>query len=299
MNTSKINYNNPLKSTRRHEHNTKLDNSEILFGKNKKFATKNNTYYGIELETEIKPIYASTYTKIIELVTSRINKPTFVVLAKRDGSLDLGGIEWVTNPITASGWIYFTRRLRKMCSLIESRCYTSANCGLHIHISRNSFTGREHIVQFAKFFYINRNSLKEIAGRDVYGHHCDFLSLRGIECIDTPSLCDGYTSQEFLDFKYSAVRTTRHTVEARIFGSTLDYKKILAYIQLVDIIKARTAIVPITEKPLFNDTYYWAREKQEKWLKNLWKNGIELMEEVVPKQKTLFTNDAGDTTQCA
>ena len=119
----------------------------VRMGDNKYTATSetptNTTrYFGWELETELSSTGIAEYTtRLNDLVNDgQLGK---MVKFERDGSLQNGGCEIISQPMTAKYMIENRDKFKDMMDAINSMGGTShdnGRCGLHFHVSRASLT---------------------------------------------------------------------------------------------------------------------------------------------------------------
>lgn len=134
-----------------------------------------------------------------------------VIYAKRDGSISGKGFEVVSQPMT----LEFFDSLDLVPMFQVSPKERDSSCGLHVHISRDSFEGPAHLYKFTEFINDNRSFIKKIAGRDFNSYS------RGYEEKITKAV-KGTAMRE----RYHAVNLTNpHTVEVRVFrGAKTEYQ---------------------------------------------------------------------------
>lgn len=119
----------------------------VRMGDNKYTATSetptNTTrYFGWELETELSSTGIAEYTtRLNDLMNDgQLGK---MVKFERDGSLQNGGCEIISQPMTAKYMVENRDKFKEMMDLINSMGGTShdnGRCGLHFHVSRASLT---------------------------------------------------------------------------------------------------------------------------------------------------------------
>ncbi len=222
-------------------------------------------YFGIEIETEAtRSTYPSEGAEVISDLC------TGLVYCKHDGSLN-NGFEIVTHPMSygfvknhaENLWDGLTRLRRK-----GFRAWTTSTCGLHIHISRNSFLSEAHLHKFMWFIYgsdvsratpekrmaqeLHIASIKHFAGRDSHWSKFDRDSFLGTvydgddedgnSKYVAPSLAEiakgrtknGNDIPPYANERYLALnRNNRHTLELRFFRPSLRPETIQASIEFV------------------------------------------------------------------
>ena len=202
-------------------------------------------YVGIEIEVEStrSSVDLGNYAEMVH------DNCGGLVYNKTDGSIN-HGFEMVTHPMTLGYaqnhldglWTSFTT-LRKA----GFRAWQTSTCGLHIHISRNSFLDEKHQQKFLYFIYgPAKVQIKKFAGRDSHWSKFDkdaFCSSRndyGNDEGDLPTLMevvkghrkDGSSVSPQASERYLAVnRNNRHTLELRFFRPSLRPDTVLACIE--------------------------------------------------------------------
>lgn len=179
---------------------------------------------------------------------------------KHDGSLPANGFEIVTAPATLG---YHRRAWEKFFKTAAGALDATEDCGLHVHISQDSFTllGKG---KFLVFFGLDENQgfLTHLAGRDYhrnqYVNH-DF----------SPEITDVETSgdikRKLKRNRYCAVNCMNiNTLEVRIFAATNDRNEFLARLQLVHAVHA-FAHATSCNKLSWSDFAAWllARKREE------------------------------------
>ena len=182
--------------------------------------------YGIEIEVETREY--NRYEIVEEIKeTMNIDNKEYVV-CKRDGSLDSErGFEIVS---TNADFYYhknifweefFQLNLHESC-----KGYHGSNCGMHIHINRNSFSDFQQRV--LNLFYhspINKQFIVDIAGREDK-QYAKFISYTSYHDTLDPHRDD--TDDQGNGYRFRALNLCNDdTIEIRIFRSNL--KKISFY----------------------------------------------------------------------
>lgn len=193
------------------------------------------TYFGVELELD-DPSREERLGDVVSVLSSS-HEGLYV---KHDGSLQ-DGIEIVTNPMTYE----YAKNMFPWSFVLDCADYAglrpSRRCGLHIHVSRNAFNGDDDVLKavyiFNELYYdIADWSDRSSLAIDRYARESpiDFGYVRErLGCYDWQTLLLGcMTAQR--DDRYVAVNVrNRSTVEFRLFGSTMDEHRILAYMRFV------------------------------------------------------------------
>lgn len=152
------------------------------------------------------------------------------VYCKHDGSLD-AGFEIVTHPCTPEYMLNLP--WGEWCNQVLDEGYDNRNgVGIHIHVSRNHFTGRSAIGRLVRFFSENYDDMRKFAARSEYSAR---------EWANRIEMDDDYTDEDCYevstDDKYYAVNVLHNaSIEIRIFATAYQPQTIKAYIQMVDVL---------------------------------------------------------------
>jgi len=193
---------------------------------------ENTLYMGFELEIEVKGNTKDYAENLFDFLQKKeLHKRYYF---KKDGSLN-NGFEIVSHPATlkkyhASHKIYDILQYLKKT---DAESYDGKTCGLHIHINREFFTKKE-LGKLSLFFNNAENELIRFSQRtekQIEGF-CKYENLTEKGYIEYMSgnfeMLKGYD-------RYVAVNLTNtETIEFRIFRGTLDYKRFLASLMLID-----------------------------------------------------------------
>ena len=202
-------------------------------------------YFGIEIETEVRGgdygdrRVAADYAQALEAQR--------LAYLKSDGSLECG-FEIVTHPMSHSYFMNDASVLWNTIDTLKNRysmmAWGTKTCGLHIHISRNGFSGGSHQHRFLQLVYNNKDFYELLAGR-TSSHWAKF-----------DDNVDPNTGEKSLKHKfdrhgsdrYSAVNTNnRNTLEMRIFRGSLNTRFIKSCIDLAHASVEFTRVMSVPE----------------------------------------------------
>lgn len=206
-----------------------------------------NTYFGIEVETEV-------WSGDIIGASNGVTEHAERFYLKEDGSIGrfegnivlddnertMRGFEIVSHPYSFDYWhtpdLAIFNFMEKIRTEYKARSWDAkSSCGLHIHISRAGFSSGAHTHRFLALIYSNSIEMSKLGGRkgssyakfddiwkfDDYGRPYRFYK-------DKVHWKRGHSTE-----RYSAVNTNnRETIELRWFRGTLNRSGILASIQL-------------------------------------------------------------------
>jgi len=204
-------------------------------------------YFGIEVETETRGGDYNDRRNAAEYAV-KLERQDLAYL-KSDGSLNCG-FEIVTHPLSHS---YFMNDASSLWDTIETlknnysmMAWGTKTCGLHIHISRNGFSGGSHQHRFLQLVYNNKDFYEVLAGRSS-SHWAKF-----------DDVLDPMTGKKTFAHKlnrnhrdsdrYSAVNTNnRNTLEMRIFRGSLNTRFIKSCIDLAHASVEFTRVMSVPE----------------------------------------------------
>jgi len=188
-------------------------------------------YFGIEVETEVRGGDYGDRRMAAEYAQQELENYNLAYL-KSDGSLECG-FEIVSHPMSHSYFMKDATRfwdtIDKLKSQYSMMAWGTKTCGLHVHISRNGFSGGSHQHRFLQLVYNNKDFYEVLAGRSS-SHWAKF-----------DDNIDPNTGQKSFKHKfdrhgsdrYSAVNTNnRNTLEMRIFRGSLNPRFIKSAIDL-------------------------------------------------------------------
>lgn len=151
---------------------------------------------------------------------------------KHDGSLS-NGFEVVSHPMTKE-YIQNVLPLARLKELSDMgmRSATTRTCGLHVHINKGFFEGRESsLYRFMSMFYRNTEQWKTLAGRSrsTYAQWDDFEATQMLRY--AKGLRSGNMRQCNNDRYVALNLQPRHTLELRFFKGTLNPRTIQARLE--------------------------------------------------------------------
>ena len=205
----------------------------------------NRLYFGIEIETEVRGQDYGSRTAAAEYA-SRLEVERLAYL-KSDGSLDCG-FEIVTHPMSHA---YMTNVDNPLWNVITTlkRDYNmmswgTRTCGLHVHISRNGFSGGSHQHRFLQLVYNNKEFYELLAGRSA-SHWAKFDDV--IDPDTGKKTFKGKFDRHGSD-RYSAVNTNnRNTLEMRIFRGSLNPRFVKSAVNLAHASVEYTRVMSVQE----------------------------------------------------
>ena len=192
---------------------------------------------------------------------------------KNDGSIHFG-MEVVSHPATLEFWRSQREKIEELFKFLRDEgCQgdTANSVGMHIHVTRNKMN-RMHQNTFAAFVYFHRKNIENLAGRksNSYTKMLPIPSALPESEDDKKSL-----ERRLLDNhdRYSAVNwNNKHTVELRMFQSTLNTDHFLANIEFSHALYFFSKEHSVVE--CVNDTSWklfcdFVKEKEYTFLKNM------------------------------
>lgn len=180
-------------------------------------------FYGIELEVEVfnKPIEVA---KEIETI---IDGELFM---EYDGSL-ANGLEIISKPFSYNYMVnHLSTTLKDLCNTLEGEINTERPCGMHIHITKQSYEHMMNLVYLVEYYQTELTILSNRKGKDLK-RWASFL----IDIENHSLLSKNIINAEFDNtYRYFAVNCSNSdTVEVRIFATTNDVKEILGRVELI------------------------------------------------------------------
>jgi hypothetical protein len=180
-------------------------------------------YLGMELEVHTDK---RTWNGI-QAVARRAQKALGdVVYLQEDGSCS-NGFEITTHPMSYE-WAIEHFPWDALPALAADGCWTNANVGLHVHVSRAAFTSECHLYRWMKFVHRNAEQVMALARRrNSSWAPFEIRHRAGIKhYMKGPARADRY----YVDWdRYQAINPgNRDTLEVRVFASSLDPREVQA-----------------------------------------------------------------------
>lgn len=189
----------------------------------------NQPFYGIELEVEnhVRDIKNGQMAK-------KISSKEFYF--KNDGSLN-DGFEIVSHPLTFD---YIQNKKDVFSTMLDNlknngfRSYNSTTCGMHIHISKNSFS-TWHLFRFMQFFNSNKEFITKISQRELNKLE-RWATLENDSDRDIrKKIVNAKKNKGYNYSRYSAINIQNEkTIEIRIFRGTLFQGSFFKNIEFID-----------------------------------------------------------------
>ena len=195
---------------------------------------KKDYFIGVELEMEMEGTTIRERSENIVNVLNEIGGDYSNMLEwKKDGSLEQG-VEMVTAPISLE---IFKKDIVPIVQKLHENGFTSekgGRCGNHIHISKNVFSEEEQsrlVLIYAKF----EKQIKILSRRGTNNSYCrDVLeNFESLEVENSLRIADSQKNKS----KFTAINfSNKNTIEFRVFRGTMNTKKLIANIQLVQLL---------------------------------------------------------------
>ena len=204
-------------------------------------------YMGVELEVLREDGEVGEYAEDLMKFLKGQDADSHFYL-KHDSSIGDDGFEIVTHPFTLQ-FAHKNIGFQKILNWLTKNEFTSeegGNCGLHVHISRDFFEELD-ITKLRLFFRANMEYLKTFSERtgsrdraeDDY-HYCEFEKTSLMDIIRNNN------NQEDRYWAFNCFKSSRETVEIRLFRGTLNIKRFIAILQFVDSISHFVKNVGVT-----------------------------------------------------
>lgn len=225
-----------------------------------------DSIYGLELEVEYK---GNDYANKQETAQTIMNVADESIASEflfcmQDGSLN-DGFEIGTMPFTERFYkqvLYRKRGFKDILSFLKRngyRSYDTRNCGMHVHINRQSFSDT-HLYKFQRFFYCNPGFIQFVSRRRDSRME-QWCQVYGVSKKDNISTMYRKSSRKFL----AVHLTPKKTVEVRIFRGTLSHKALCRNMEFVFAVKEFTKIVSITKGSDYNDFFLWLKKQHNRY----------------------------------
>ena len=205
----------------------------------------NRLYFGIEIETEVRGQDYGERTTAAEYA-SRLEVERLAYL-KSDGSLECG-FEIVTHPMSHAYMTNVDNPLWHVLTTLKRdynmMSWGTRTCGLHVHISRNGFSGGSHQHRFLQLVYNNKEFYELLAGRSS-SHWAKFDDV--VDPDTGKKTFKGKFDRHGSD-RYSAVNTNnRNTLEMRIFRGSLNPRFVKSAVNLAHASVEYTRVMSVQE----------------------------------------------------
>lgn len=255
--------------------------------------------FGVELETE-QP--RPDYDNLRRAASNAMNSSEGFVYIKDDCSLR-EGFECVSHPATLDYWQNHSQGYQEMLVGLRKkgfRAWTTSRCGLHIHISKNSFINPMHEMKFIYFIFRNKETMVNLVGRNSPFGQYNLDSFLGIQNNDEddeyrnhnwsathpkPTLIeiakgrrkDGSRVSQPVERNLAVNRLNRETYELRIFRPSLLFATVLSYIEFTHCLFEYTKIITSNDImrheaiSKFEGLANFARNNRETYPNFIWK----------------------------
>lgn len=212
-------------------------------------------YMGMELEVERMASIADDF--LMNAKEYDYSNPQFVYL-KTDGSLSGSGVEVVTMPATLDAFRgLWPQDAMRTAHIDGARSFHYHNCGIHIHVSRTSFTP-SHMWKFVRF-QMRNPILCQIIGQRDESSYATWFGLND-SLNELPKIVKGESQNRS---RYVALNFQRRdTVELRYFKGNVLFEGIMKNLEFVD------SVYEYTKQLTIPDIYRggMSRGSYMKWL---------------------------------
>lgn len=258
--------------------------------------------FGVELETE-QP--RPDYDNLRRAAYNAMNSGDGFVYIKDDCSLR-EGFECVSYPATLDYWQNHSHGYQNMLVGLRKkgfRAWTTSRCGLHIHISKNSFINPMHEMKFIYFIFRNKETMVNLVGRNSPFGQYNLDSFLGIQNEDEnddeytnhtsrwsathpkPTLIeiakgrrkDGSRVSAPVERNLAINRLNKDTYELRIFRPSLLFATVLSYIEFTHCLFEYTKVITSNDImrheaiSKFEGLANFARSNRETYPNFIWK----------------------------
>lgn len=216
---------------------------------------ENKCYLGYELEIN------SSYRDNREVVYNLNDVLGGLVHYEYDGSLNSGGFEIISEPMTIKAHMKYWKKYKKMFDVINTRGISPSTygAGLHVHVSQSVLT-EKYIRRLLYVMFVHREKFIAFARRSPNGY-CEYPTVSELENnLKMKLIPEDYDSSvKFFKAVYglntwklghgshylflnmgghhsSDTKAKCRTIEFRLFKSTTKYLYFMATLQLVDVL---------------------------------------------------------------
>ncbi len=171
------------------------------------------------MELELNPGWRVDGDRLAETADTNLGSIAYL---KEDGSLDAGGFEIVTHPMS---YDYAMKSFpwETLAKLERDGAVTEDETGIHVHVSREGFDGAAHMYRWMKLIYRNEDEVSNFAGR-TYSRWARFTPDARKSVKKAVDKQDPY---RFSQNRYQAINVQNEaTLELRIFRSSLNPNRV-------------------------------------------------------------------------
>jgi hypothetical protein len=187
---------------------------------------KRMMFFGIEIEAEANHdrINGDTTYAAMDSTISAYSPLTDRLYYKHDGSLH-DGVEIVSHPMTMDSWneLHAMGELNFYRDMYRNGLHCTHRTGMHVHVNKSSFSSMGHMARFTHLVIDNPAYFKAVAQRNEEGY-ASFGRFKISEVIRSNGSVYGPRGAINL--------SNPHTVEVRMFASSLRPRVVLGNIQL-------------------------------------------------------------------
>lgn len=229
------------------------------------YPKKGERYFGLEIETEC----IGDITEVIENENYYWATDDSSIQCLNEGC----AAEIVTHPTTFKAWQNYSDTF---FDALENNCVTNSSCGLHIHVNRDSVSDEtiEKAILFISKHYEKvrifadrlMHNICSYAGNNLERYKDYYPNSKSIK----EEINIVKKGKDNVQYKYLAINILhKNTYEFRIFNSTVNKDRILAYIEFVDALLeycSESNFLQIYKSDFLNLAEYAKGEKKYKHL---------------------------------
>lgn len=206
------------------------------------FRGNGNIFFGVEIEMNMNESLSGDrlvrfFRKVMrENLNKDFNSMSYF---KNDASIG-HGIEFITHPFSPSFFRKNIDNFELMLKTLQAAGgfagaeYGADQCGIHVHMSKNSFTPLQ-IVKLFKFVYENEDFIYKLSGRrskEWFDRYCGGWDSRSEGKVKDIINYASIAKEKVTNYdRHTAMHMTEHTIELRIFDSTLKIGKFTRIIE--------------------------------------------------------------------
>jgi hypothetical protein len=196
--------------------------------------SSDNLFMGFELEIELNALDSRALSSAVSEVEDLEHANTCYL--KSDSSIRGTGFELVTHPHTLMAYEQATplwNYIERLRTEYQGRSWDTDSCGLHVHVSRQTFKSTAHLHRFLWLVYRNPKEMMKLAGRR-NSRYAQFSDVYKQDEWGIPrfTLRDKLNRTDYTE-RYSAVNTQNdYTIELRFFRGNMKREGIMSALEL-------------------------------------------------------------------
>ena len=186
---------------------------------------------------------------------------TDILQLQRDSSIHGQGFEVISQPHTLKSFM-----AKDWSPLFINMTSDPESCGLHVHISNNSFSGSSHLYKFTNWIHSNEDFCNKVARRN-YGTYNRKIRKKVSEAVKE-SYNGDYDRYQRINMR--GIKEERGTVEVRMFSGAKNLMQLLGSIQFCHALVTFTRDVSMKDTSVSSFLSFVGKKKEYKEFLELW-----------------------------